>query len=90
MSIVEPTAGMIEIGRSLGIFWSYVFAWDIEKEGAITATELEVDLQKYFSKDKWLFQPLQINYSIKVCSGFLGMYACTPRPFRFRAGTRSS
>jgi CubicO group peptidase (beta-lactamase class C family) len=30
-------------------FWSYVFAWDIEHDGAITATELEVDLQKYFS-----------------------------------------
>ncbi|MFK8008233.1 MAG: serine hydrolase [Saprospiraceae bacterium] len=29
-------------------FWSYVFAWDIENDGAITAPELEVDLQKYF------------------------------------------
>ena len=30
-------------------FWSYVFAWNIEHDGEITATELEVDLQKYFS-----------------------------------------
>ncbi len=29
-------------------FWSYVFAWDIEHDGALTATEMEVDLQKYF------------------------------------------
>lgn len=30
-------------------FWSYVFAWDIEHEGEITAKEMEADLQKYFS-----------------------------------------
>ena len=30
-------------------FWSYVFAWDIEHDGEITPTELETDLQKYFS-----------------------------------------
>ena len=30
-------------------FWSYAFAWNIEHSEAITETELEVDLQKYFN-----------------------------------------